>query len=117
MSGNLLLFLAEKVFLCVCVAPVFVIDSGISNAVQQSLKLSMEKVLENGTLETTISAEREPQKKNSVDRWGKNDFFSSQVCDLSMEKANLPEMTIFYGNQGYLNYKDNKKIYITSTYI
>ena len=100
-----------------CVAPVFAIDSGISNAVQQSSKLPMTKVLENGRMETTISAKREPQIKNSTNLWMKNGFFSSQVCDFSIEKANLPEMTIFYINQGYLSYKDNKKIYYVDVYI
>ena len=100
-----------------CVAPVSAIDSGISNAVQQSLKLSVTKVLKNGRMETTISAEREPQRKNSTDLWRKNGFFSSQVCDFSIQKANLPEMTIFYVNQGYLSYKDNKKICYVDIYI
>ena len=54
----------------------------------------MIKVLKNGRMETTISAEREPQKKNSTDLWKKNGFFSSQVCNFSIEKVNLPEMTI-----------------------
>ena len=105
----------KKYFLCV--APVSAIDSGILNAVQQSSKLSMTKVLKNGRMETTISAEKEPQKKNSTNLWKKDGFFSSQVCDFSIEKAHLPEMTIFCVNQGYLSYKDNKKIYYVDTYI
>ena len=100
-----------------CVAPVSAIYSGISNAVQQSSKLSLTKVPENDRMETTISAEREPQKKDSTDLWWKNVFSSSQVCDFSIEKANLPEMTIFYVNQGYLSYKDKKKIYCVDLYI
>ena len=31
--------------------------------------------------------------------------------------GNLPELTIFYVSQGYLSYKDNKKIYYCATYI
>ena len=46
----------------------------------------------------------------------KNGFFSSQVCDFSLEKANLPENTIFNVNQGYLSYKDIKKIYYTDIF-
>ena len=34
-----------------------------------------------------------------------------------MEKANLPENTISYQNQGYLSYKDNKKICYTDVFI
>ena len=105
----------RNVFLCV--PPVSEIDSGISNVVQQSSKLSETTVLENGGMETTISAEREPQKKKSTDLWKKNDFFSSQVCDFSIEKANLPEIIIFYVNEGYLSYKDNKNMYYVDAYI
>ena len=32
-------------------------------------------------------------------------------------KANLPENTISYQNQGYLSYKDNKKICYTDVFI
>ena len=34
-----------------------------------------------------------------------------------LEKGNLPEKTIFYINQGYLSYKDNKKIYYNDVFI
>lgn len=44
-------------------------------------------------------------------------FSSSQICDFSLEKAKLPEMTIFYVNQGYLSYKDNKNIYYIDSFI
>ena len=78
----------------------------------------MTKVLEKGgRTETTISTEKEQAKKNSTDLWRKNGFFSSQVCDFSLEKANLPESTIFYLNQVYLSYKDNKKLYYTDFFI
>ena len=33
------------------------------------------------------------------------------MCDSLLEKAYLPENTIFFLNQGYLSYKDNKRIY------
>ena len=45
-------------------------------------------------------------------------FFS--VCKFVislLKKQKLPEMTIFYINQGYLSYKDNKKIYYVDVYI
>lgn len=41
------------------------IDSGISNAVRESSKLSMTKVLENGKTKIAISAERERGKKTA----------------------------------------------------
>ena len=34
-----------------------------------------------------------------------------------MEKVNIPENTLFYVNQGYQSYKDNKKVYYTSVFI
>ena len=78
----------------------------------------MTKVLEkDGRTEMSISTEKEQGKRNSTDLFLKNGFFSSQVCDFSLEKSNLPENTIFYLNQGYLSYKDNKKIYYTDIFI
>ena len=109
----------EKINFFLIGAPVSVsaIDSGISSAVRDSSKLSMTKVLHNGRMETTITAEKDNGKRNSTALWNKNGYFSSQVCDFSLEKANLPKMTIFYVNQAYLSYKDNKKIYYTDVYI
>ena len=47
----------------------------------------------------------------------KNGFFNLQLCIFSLEKPNLPENTIFYINQGYLSYKDNKKVYYNDVFI
>ena len=73
----------------------------------------MTKVLENGNgrTELVISPETEEGKKST------NYFFSLPVCDFSLEKTNLPENTIFYINQGYLSYKDNKKFYYNDVFI
>ena len=109
----------EKINFFLIGAPVSVsaIDSRISSAVRDSSKLSMTKVLHDGRMETTITAEKDNGKRNSTELWNKNGYFSSQVCDFSLEKANLPKMTIFYVKQAYLSYKDNKKIYYTDVYI
>ena len=77
----------------------------------------MTKVLENGRTEMTSFADKEQGKKNSINLWKENVFFSLQVSDFSLEKANFPEMTIFYVNQSYLSYKDNKKTYYVDTFI
>ena len=77
----------------------------------------MTKVLENGRTEMTSFADKEQGKKNSINLWKENVFFSLQVSDFSLEKANFPEMTIFYINQSYLSYKDNKKTYYVDTFI
>lgn len=83
------------------------IDCGISRGVRDSSKFSMSKALHEGRMEATFTAEKESGlKRNSTDLWTKNGFLSSQVCDFSLEKANVPEMTVFYLNQGYLSYKD-----------
>lgn len=67
---------------------------------------------------TTITAENDTGfKRNSTELCQKKWYFRSQVCDFSLEKGNLPELTIFYVSQGYLSYKDNKKIYYCATYI
>ena len=69
-------------------------------------------------MENTITAEKVPGfKRNSKVLWPRDGFFGSQACNFFLEKANLPEMTIFYLNQAYLSYKDNKKIYYTDVYI
>ena len=111
---------SKKKFKCYFIgAPVSVsaIDSVISSAVRDSSKLSLTKVLHDGRMETTITAEKDNEKRNSTDLWSKNGYSSSKVCDFSLEKADLPEMTIFYINQAYLSYNDNKKIYYTDVYI
>ena len=78
----------------------------------------MTKVLEqNGRTEITISTEKEQGKRKSTALFKNNGFFSSQVCDFSLEKTNLPENTILYLNQCYLSHKDNKKIYYTDIFI
>ena len=73
------------------------IDCGISRAVLDSSKFSVSKALHEGRMETTFTAEKESGlKRNSTDLWSKNSFFSSQVCDFSLEKGNSPEMTVFF---------------------
>ena len=79
----------------------------------------MTKVIENSNCRTelAVTANMEQGKKNSTDLWKKHGCFGSQACDFSIEEANLPENTIFYINQGYLSYKDNKKIYYNDIFI
>ena len=72
------------------------IDSGISSAVKESSKLSITKTLFDGRVETTITAEKDTGcRRNSTDLWHKNSYFKAEVCDFSLEKANMPENTIF----------------------
>lgn len=56
------------------------IDSGISSAVRDSSKLSMAKIINDGTMETTLTAKKDTVfKRNSTDVWLKNVFFRLQV--------------------------------------
>ena len=52
-----------------------------------------------------------------VTMWARNGFFGDECSDLSLEKANLPENTLFYVNQGHQSYKDGKKCYYNDIYI
>ena len=44
-------------------------------------------------------------------------YFNQQACDFSIEKANLPEMSILYINQAYQPYMDNKTVYYCDYFI
>ena len=44
-------------------------------------------------------------------------FFGSEICEFSIEKVNMPENTLFYENQGYQSYNDNKKVYYNDIFI
>ena len=57
------------------------------------------------------------KKKKSVTMWTRNGFFADECCDFSLEKANMPENTLFYVNQGYQSYKDGRKCYYNDIYI
>ena len=51
------------------------------------------------------------KKTKSVSMWKDFGFFGSEICEFNIEKVNMPENTLFYVNQGYQSYKDNKKVY------
>ena len=94
--GVIALLMMNCFLILICLASrVSPIDSGMSHTIQSASKLSMSKAFEKGKTEMSISVETEQGKRNSIDLWKKNGFFSSQVCDFSLEKANLPENTIF----------------------
>ena len=78
----------------------------------------MTKNVFDGRVETTLTAEKGACfKRNATDVRKKFGFFKQQACDFSLEKANMPEMTIFYVNQAYQSYKDNKKVYYCDFYV
>ena len=95
------------------------IDPSISENIKNSSKMTMTKVIEDnrGMSEIKVSADKDQEKKNSETIWPNHGYFGFHGCDFAIEKANLPENTIFYINQGYLSYKDSKKIYYSDIFI
>ena len=87
------------------------IDSGISQAIRDSNKISMTKnIFSNNRVETEITAEKTSLKRNTVDVWPDYGYFG-------IEKENFPEKSIFYLNQGYQSVKYNKKIYYADMFL
>ena len=98
----------------------FSVDSSIGSAIRNSAGLSMKKVIENGDDRTELSVStvnNSEEKKKSVSLWKNFGCFSSESCNFSIEKANLLANTIFYVNQGYQSFKDNKKVYYQDGFI
>ena len=92
------------------------IDSSIGYAIQNSTGLSMTKIIQSGNDQTemTLSTNATEEKTvKCINMWKNHGFFGTESCDFSIEKANMPKNTIYYVNQGYQSYKDNKKITIT----
>ena len=97
------------------------IDSSIGSAIQNSTGLSMTKIFEssNGKTEMTLSTNATTKEKpiKGINMWKNYGFFGTESCDFSIEKANMPENTLFYINQGYQSYKDGKNVYYNDVYI
>ena len=79
----------------------------------------MTKVIEDsrGRSEIKVSADKDHEKKTSETVWLNDGYFGFQACEFAIEKANLPENMIFYINQAYLSYRDDKKIYYSDIFI
>ena len=96
-------------------------DSSIGTAIQNSNGISIKKIFESGNnrTEMSLSTDSPPEEKKpkSVLMWKNNGFFTDECCDFSMEKVNMSENTLFYVNQGYQSYKDNKKVYYNDDFI
>ena len=86
------------------------IDSGISQTIRDSNKISMTKtIFSDNRVDTAITADKTSFKSNTVDVWPDYGYFQQQPYDFSVEKGNLPGNIIYYVNQGYQSVKDNKK--------
>ena len=95
------------------------IASSISENIKNSSKMTLTKVIEDsrGRSEIEVSIDKDQEKKKSEPLWANYGNLAFQVCDFSIEEANLPENTNFYVNQCYLSYKDNNKIYYSDIFI
>ena len=81
----------ENFILCVLdeqQPPGFQIDHRISAAVKDSTKQSTTKSVFDGRMETTITAEKDPNgfKRNSTDLWPSYGYLKQQACNFSVEK-------------------------------
>ena len=86
------------------------IDSGFSQAIRDSNKISMTKtIFSDNRVETAITAKKTSFKSNTIDVWPDYGYFKQQPCDFGIEKEHFPENSIFYLNQGYQSVKGNKK--------
>ena len=77
------------------------------------------KITENDGVRTemSLSTKTSVKKPKSVSMWKDVGFFGSEICEFHIEKVNMPENTLFYVNQGYQSYKDNKKVYYNDIFI
>lgn len=76
------------------------IDSSISSAIKNSSSITMTKVIEEGgdRSELSVSTAKEEGSKKSIQLWRDFGYFGTESWDFSIEKANLPENTVFYVN-------------------
>ena len=77
------------------------VDNGILQAIRNSDRICMAKNIYDGRVETTITAEKNSNKTNMTNIWKNYGYFNQQLCNFSMEKANLLENSVFYINQAY----------------
>ena len=74
-------------------------------------------MIKNAFGDTTLTVEKSSFKRNTTNLWPEFGFFKQQPCDCGTGKENYPESTVFYVNQAYQSYKDNKKVYYADFFI
>ena len=85
-----------------------------------SSRLTITKNYVDGNVsETTITAEKNSGfKSKSTDLWPLQGYFKHQRGDeFSLQKANIPEMTLLYVNQASLRHKNDVKLYYWQHFI
>ena len=68
----------------------------LSQAVRDFNKISVTKNIFEGRVEATPTAEKASFMRNTTDVWKNYHYFNQQPCNFSIEKANVPEMSILY---------------------
>ena len=82
----------------------FNVNSSIGGAIRNASGVSMRKVIESGNDRTEVTVDTlnsEEKVKKCINLWENYRYLGTKSCDFSIEKANLPENTIFYINQAY----------------
>ena len=96
-------------------------DESISDIIKNYDGLNLTKVFDYGNNRTEMSISTEKKqyqnKPKSTTIWENDGFFQGECSNFNLEKANMPENTLFYVNQGHLSYKDSKKCYYNDIYI
>ena len=94
------------------------IDDSIIHAISSSDGLNLKKVYDGDKTEMSIETSSGDKKKSkTVNMWSYGGFFLGNCANFNIEKANLPENTLMYVNQGYKTLKDSKKCYYNDLYI
>ena len=68
-------------------------------------------------MEMQVEASSCEKKSKQVNLSAQQGFFLGECSNFNIPKANLPENTVFYVNQGYRAMKDGKKCYYNDLYI
>ena len=98
----------------------FNINSSTGSAIRNSSGLAMRKVIKSGDDRTEVTVDTvnsEEKVKKSINLWENFGYFSTESCDFSIEKASLPENTLFCINQSYHSFRDGTKIYYNNVFI
>ena len=89
------------------------IDDSIIQAINNPDRLNLKKVYTGDKNKTEMSIETslgDKPKSKTVNMWSHGGSFSGDCANFNIEKANLPENTLLYINQGYKTLKDSKKM-------
>ena len=93
------------------------IDASISSRIKGSDEIRVTKVRDGSKMEMQVEASSNEKKSKAVNLWSRQGFFLGECSNFNLVKANLPENTLMYVNQGYRAMKDEKKCYYNDLYI